>query len=182
MKMSASHSTLLLKALHVCECWAEVQHKHQHPSFSFCMKPESPLSLRHLLPTWKNTFLQMFFLSSRLHRECNVWQWLRFYAGQEVLCAVNSRGSKELLGVWAPNTLLSSLLTTHMSSWELTLLFFLFSFFLSLSSSWLGSSAVLKCCDLMGGNLLVSLYEFARGSESDQDNYIHIFVKITANA
>lgn len=44
------------------------------------------------------------------------------------------------------------------------------------SSSGLRRTAVSKCCDLMRGNLLDLMYKFARGSDSDKDNYIHIVV------
>lgn len=75
---------------------------------------------------------------------------------REVPCAVNSRGSEELLGVWVSDTLQSCVLATHMSCWENSLPPSPLSSFFPGSSSWLRNGAIPKCYDFMGGDLLDS--------------------------
>lgn len=159
MTMRASHITLC----HTCakaEWRASIDSRHS--SFPVGMEPEC--SLKYLLPDSKTPCR---------HSLCHPGRTRNATFGKaEVLCWPGSSAcfrNCQVLG-----------LQTHSSHQHPQVLLGILSFsplFASLpgSRSWLRNSAVSKCCDLMGGNLLDSMYKFARGSKFDRDNCIRTF-------
>lgn len=150
--------------------------KNIHFHFHSWDKATSPLPNSLKMPSCRCSFLLQNLAWNAAFSICQTVG--QRAAGECLLCIQEAHRAAEWPEVRASAVLLKRHLCLHHPLFpprSQALSFPLLLLLLS-SSSGLRRTAVSKCCDLMRGNLLDLMYKFARGSDSDKDNYIHIVV------